>query len=345
MREPRSGRAASFAVLQLIAAGMFSPISPVAADEHALSVDDGDQAGARDAYSAGLSAYARGAYTEAVREFTRADSLSASPNAKLMLGRCLRQLDQLPDAYRALTEIVESSDAADPRYANTRKAAEEELRIVRNQIGILTVYVRAEPDVALLHVNGQRVPASDWHSALPVRPGIVRLTLETAPGVIERRELELSAGQRSSVVIGTPDAVTTAPPEVAPAEEPEVVEPEQAPRGSPGLRIAGYVAGGTSALSFVAFGVMGALSSANFAKLEARCPDHNQCDPSLEALAERGRTQQTLANVALGVGIATLATGVVLFVWGSPPEHEGIGARTTASVAVTPVGVSVRGAL
>jgi hypothetical protein len=347
-----------FGALQLIAAG--AAFSSTAAQTLSAPPEI-ERADARDAYNAGLNAFARGAYTQAVREFTRADGLSASPNAKLMLGRCLRELDDLPQAYRVLIAIVRPPEALDPRYAQTRSAAEDELRLLRTQIGILTVYVRADAESALVHVDGQPLRPSEWNSAIPVRPGIVRLSLESAPGVIERREVELGAGQHASVVIGNAeDAGDEAEPQPieVPAPQEPVVETPATIVGSAGssgpnaARIASYIAGGTSALGFVAFGILGALSTTNYAKLEDACPNRNECDPKFESIAARGRTQQLLANVALVVGAATFATGAALYLLSAPAERpkpkasaKAGAVRARVAIAVTPVGVAVRGEL
>jgi hypothetical protein len=389
MQSTASSAAAKWVALQLLAAtALAGGAAAQGAPFLTPPVDETERVDARDAYGAGLNAFARGDYTEAAHEFTRANGLSSSPNARLMLGRCLHQLQQLPEAYRVLITIVRPPEALDPRYAQTRAAAEDELRVLRSQIGILTVYVRADDQSALLHVDGQQVQPSEWNAALPVRPGVVRLSLESAPGVIERREVEIGAGQRASVVIGAPDElgsglrtgeVASKPiaakpvprrPIAARAQTIEAPPPEAAePTGpsSPGpsaLRIGSYIAGGTSALSFVAFGIFGTLSAANFAKLEDGCPDRNLCDADLETIAARGHTQQVLANVALIVGASTLVVGATLFVLSEPPEkkkaEETEAGRKPANaasardrraqsarlaLAVTPLGFALRGAL
>jgi hypothetical protein len=386
MRVRGASAAKPWVALQLIAA--VTVAAPVSAEPRSPSpvATDTERADARQAYNLGLAAFARGAFSDAAREFSRADQLSSSPNAKLMLGRCLRQLQQLPEAYRVLVSIVRPPEAFDPRYAQTRAAAEDELRVLRSQIGILTVYVRAHDRSALLHVDGQQIQPSEWNAALPVRPGVVKLSLETAPGQIERRELEIGAGQRASIVIGSPDEVNAsfsvegspraakasvprpvaasaqaieAPPPVAADSEP-ATESSAAPSG---LRVASYIAGGTSAVSFVAFGIFGTLSAANYAKLEDGCPNRGACSADLETFAARGRMEQTLANVALAVGASTFVAGAIMYIASDPPapksersparaKHNGASAATPArprsqagsahvALAVSPAGIEV----
>jgi hypothetical protein len=374
MRASGSSAAAVWVALQLAAAALPGYASAQDGSNLTPSVDVTDRADAREAYSAGLAAFARSDYADAAREFTRAIGMSASPNAKLMLGRCLRQLRQLPEAYRVLQSIVRPGGTLEARYAKTRAAAEDELRVLRSQLGILTVYVRAKDTSALLHVNNQPIAPVEWNSPIGVQPGIVRISLETAPGEIQRREVEIVAGQRTSIVIGVPedldeaaasDAYTVKPigakgrrRSMARGEAVEAPAPELAPEaahrsGPSGLRIASYMAVGTSAASFVAFGILGTLSATNYAKLEDGCPNERACDADLASIAARGHTQQILANIALAIGATTFAAGAAMFVMSEPPgkkERAPVpnarqrAARRTA-VAITPAGVVLRGEL
>jgi hypothetical protein len=145
------------------------------------------------------------------------------------------------------------------------------------------------------------------------------------------------------------------------APPPEVAEPVAAStHGASALRIGSYIAGGTSALSFVAFGIFGTLSAANYAKLEDGCPDRSLCDSDLETIAARGHTQQVLANVALVAGASTLVVGAAMFVLSEPPERKKAEHATAPrkpsepirntsparlTLAVTPIGFAFRGTL
>ncbi|HKU45068.1 MAG TPA: hypothetical protein VJR89_43210 [Polyangiales bacterium] len=318
-------------VLQLVAATAMLGIA--AAQPAPVS----SESGAREAYSVGLDAFGRGAYGEAARAFARADALAESPNAKLMLGRCLREQGQLTEAYRTLHASLSLAErGAAARYAKTAAAAREELDALRKQLGFLTVYVHAEGAPAFLHVDGLPVPPNEWQTPLPVRAGTVAVSLETTPGVIERRTIEVGAGQAATLVIGTPVGFVPAPlPKAAPASA-----VQQADGATPPLRVASYVIGGAGVLGVVAFGVLGSMSAAAFDELEERCPVKADCDPSLRSLTERGELEQTAANVSLVAGLSALATAVTLFTLSEPESRE----RERVSVSAGPLGVHVEAA-
>jgi len=333
-------------MLQLAAAA--SGLS-ASAQEPAGAPETSFEQSAREAYAAGLDSFGRGAYAEAAGSFARADGLAASPNAKLMLGRCLRALDELPEAYRMLQDSVRAAESSDPvRYEKTAQAARAELQRLRSQLGLLTVYVHADSGPALLHVDGLPIPSSEWQTALPVRAGTVHVSLETGPGVIEHRSIEIGAGQRESLVIGSPPerapapapaAAAPAPARRPPPEPPPPPQPSAAESNQTGVRTASYVAGGIGVVGLIAFGVLGSLSAVAFHELEEGCPVKSSCDPSLRSTAERGELEQTAANVSLVVGLTALATGAVLFVL-SAPEVE----SPQLSLAAGPGGMRVQGA-
>ena len=62
----------------------------------------------------------------------------------------------------------------------------------------------------------------------------------------------------------------------------------------------------------ILFAVEGSASNTTYDNLKAKC-DPLPCSQSFSADIEQGRTQQLLANIGLGVGIAGLAVGATLF--------------------------------
>jgi hypothetical protein len=63
------------------------------------------------------------------------------------------------------------------------------------------------------------------------------------------------------------------------------------------------------------------------------------CPPDKTGEISSGKTQQTIANVALGVGIAGVAAGATLFVLSLPKSTP----ASNAAIVVMPAGVGVRG--
>jgi hypothetical protein len=80
--------------------------------------------------------------------------------------------------------------------------------------------------------------------------------------------------------------------------------------------------------------VFGALSHAQYARLERACPNAESCPSTYREYATRGKTYQTVANIALAAGAAVLATGITLWLVTLPDEHT--------TIAVTPSSLQLR---
>jgi hypothetical protein len=80
--------------------------------------------------------------------------------------------------------------------------------------------------------------------------------------------------------------------------------------------------------------VGGALANGTYSKLQSACGS-GPCPPGHEADVSKGKTEQTLANVGLGVFAVAGAAAVTLFVISVPKKEPattpGASARVTAS--------------
>jgi hypothetical protein len=150
------------------------------------------------------------------------------------------------------------------------------------------------------------------------------------------KQLELTGGTAASLALLIPEHAPAVEPEVPPTAAAVAAPPASVTARAPELRPLSYAAAGIGGAGIVTFGVLGALSNAQFAKLDEGCPTRSQCSSALKANADRGQTYQTLANVSLGIGVAALAAGVVLWVLALPDEH--------AQLTLTPHSVQLTGA-
>jgi hypothetical protein len=91
------------------------------------------------------------------------------------------------------------------------------------------------------------------------------------------------------------------------------------------------------------FIVAGAMSNGTYSDLEKAC-GANPCPPGHDGDISTGRTQQTLANVGLGVFGVFAAASVTLFVIGSPSKPAAQApAGPTARLGAGPSFVTLRG--
>ena len=168
------------------------------------------------------------------------------------------------------------------------------------------------------------IPPAAWapRTAACGRPGHAPVT----------RKLTLAAGQKTALTI---DAQSGDLPG-GPAPPPTTTASPAA--GPPPLRIAAYVAGGVGVAGLVTFGIAGIMARSTYNDLNGACGG-GPCPADKTGEISSGKTQQTIANVGLIVGIAGVAAGGTLFVLSLPKGA----ATTTTGLAVSPGWVGVRG--
>jgi len=98
----------------------------------------------------------------------------------------------------------------------------------------------------------------------------------------------------------------------------------------------------------LAFVIAGILSDTTYGALSSLCGE-GPCPASKASEASRGQTEQTVADVTLGIGLVALAAGATLFVLSMPPkakdEHSPEPATPSASaeLSIAPGWLGVRG--
>jgi hypothetical protein len=228
----------------------------------------------------------------------------------------------------------EAGDRArlDPRYAQTRDAAQAELLPVEARVGRLTLTVPDVPDGATVRVNQRAVPVAALGIAMPVMPGVVRITIEASGYEPEERSTEVAAGREATVGV----VLRRRPQSEGMTEVGSLRRPESPPARRGPRRSLAWIGVGVGAAGFAGFAAFYALASGRDDDLAARCPAGG-CAGIDPAEVDGGRTYQLLTNVSLGLGIAGAAAAVTLFVIGRPAEAPPI------AVSFGPRSVSVGG--
>ena len=254
-------------------------------------------------------------YDAALLLFRKVHEQSQSPNARLMIGKCLLAQGQLAEAYNELsTTLREAAQRAETeaKYANTRDAAAAELAPLETKIAKIVITLVNAPTGARVLLAGVEVPSDKLGKPIAVLPGSVEVTAEgLAQGTTTRKE-DLKGGESKVIVfeskIATPDKP---PPPVDP-----VVPAEEMVGG--GVRRAGYGIIGLGVVGMGLFAFGGIQSDAKFATLEKECGGTRCTDIKYADIVDSGKNMDLLANVGLGVGIAGLVAGTVMVIVGGP---------------------------
>jgi hypothetical protein len=300
---------------------------------------------AQQRFSQGTQLYEQHSWEPALAEFRQSIALYNSPNTRLYIARCLRELGRFDESVLEFERTArEAGDraASDPRYATTRDVANSELTAVRPRVGRLTVTVPDLPTNAVVRVNGRDIPREGVGVAMPVMPGHVAVHVESPEFFPEDRETDVVAGGEATV--GIPlrrRPVLEGHTEVArPLRTgPVVVAPP--PRGGV-PRSLGWIGVGVGAAGVIGFAAFGALASSTFSDLSAQCGGNlGPCSTEQLSRRDSGRTYTTLANVSLGVGIAGAVAATVLFLVGRPAQEPR--PAPTVTVGLSGSGVSLGG--
>lgn len=288
-------------------------------------------------YDKARKAYLAGNYGPAIEEFRASFDVVASPNTSLYLARALRENGQAGDAYAEFGRTIDSA-SSDARYAKTAQIATTERQALESQLAFVTVHVAHATADTKLEVAGHDVPAgadgAPPQSPIPVAPGNVSVTV-TKPGHDPvTKTVTVAAGAKDEVSIDADgNAVASGPPPAAP--------PPAAPSRAP-LRTYAYVAGGVGVVGILTFVVAGIMANSTYGDLQDKCGS-SPCPASLGDEISRGKTQQTIANVGLVIGVVGAAAGVTLFVLSNKQKDGEAAAPATAFVA-GPSFTGVRGA-
>lgn len=299
----------------------------------------------------GRQLYSAKKYDAALAELNASLDIVASPNTRLYIGRCLRDMGRDVEAYVELGRAaVEARELVheDARYEQAATAAADERAQLQGKLGFVEVAVtRAAPETAL-RVSGDEVRRGGWAEPVPVKPGTVEVVVETPGHAPIVQTVDVRAGERKEVAI---DAAADTGPGASPAPSDAAVEARSDDtRGM--LRPLAFATAGVAVAGLATFLVAGAMSNGTYSDLEKACGS-GPCPPGHDKDISTGQTQQTLANVGLGVFATFAVASTTLFVLSSSkkPATAASGTataqmppRVTARVTAGPSFLTVQGA-
>ena len=278
--------------------------------------------------------YAEQKYDAALLLFRKAYEESQSPNAHLMIGKCLLAQNHLPEAYDELSATLrEAAKRAEtePKYAAARDAAAAELAPLEAKIGKVVITLVDAPEDARVLLGGVELPKDKLGAPIAVVPGTVEIVAEGLPKGREVRKEEIKGGETKTVVLGA-ETKTNAPTKTSSDTIESTASKTQESTGG-GVRKAGFAVLGLGVVGMGLFAFGGIQGNSKFATLEKECGSTRCTDPKYADVVDSGKTMDLLANVGLGVGVAGLVAGTVMVIVGGPkPKPK----TTEASLFVTP---------
>jgi len=300
---------------------------------HAQGVDQ--KATAQVLFEQGRALVEQGHYAEACPKFAESLRLDRGIGTMLWLADCYESNGQTASAWASFKEAAAAAALA---HDAREKVARDRVTKLEPKLTTVAIVVPPEAAVRGLEVrrDGVLLGPAEWGIGVPVDPGIHAIDA----GAPERKpwttSVELPAKPGLvSVTIPVLEAAPPAPESPEPTSAPETVAPPATttPRTGSTQRIAGAVVAGTGVLSLGVGLYLGleAKSTYDASNGPGHCVN-NQCDPLGLQDRSSASTQATVSTVLVGVGLAAVATGAVLY-FTAPREGPKAGFAVSPMVA------------
>lgn len=287
-----------------------------------------EEQAARGLFREGLSAYEAHDYARAIDKYREAYARWKNPKILANLGTAAWEAGRYVEAAEAYDRFLDEAPSNDTNRAEVEKARKE----VLPRVG--TLDIRVSGGTAALIIDGKSIdtPRLD---RIRIDPGVRTIEGVGAGGLHARQTVNVAAGATVVVELALSAASDGSAPQAPSAAPPE--------KRRSGVHIdlstktpLPWIAAGVGAVGFVSsavfyFGLRGSAVS----DLEQSCLG-NVCPDSSESTISRANTFGLISAISLGVGIAGVGAGVVLFAMDKKSGGEAPQTAPTVSLSATP---------
>ena len=277
--------------------------------------DDDRTARAREAFVAAIKLEEAGSFEEALKKFREVAAVKTTPQVLFHIGLCQEKLNQWVDAlasYNSASKLAEQS--SDPKIADVKITIDNAIRALDAKVPTLALKRGKGARNASISVDGRKV--EDPKIPLRLMPGKHVIQARAKGRDNFREEVNLREGQKALIEV-TLDLLDDGSEAEA---DPKDSSPPPAPATS-GRSVAPFVVIGVGGLSLAASGVFFLLRNSAEDDLKKECIG-TICPSSARATGDRAATMNTLTNVAVGVGAAGVAVGLVWALASGPSSAE-----------------------
>jgi hypothetical protein len=301
-----------------------------------------DKAAAQSLFDEGRKLMSAGKFAEACPKLAESQKLDPGVGTQFNLADCYEKIGQTASAWAGFLEAA--SAAKSMGQIDREKVARERAAALAPRLSKLTITSSQAATLAGLEIkrDGAPVGRALWGTAIAVDPGSHAIEV-TAPGKKPWQTVAKVEGDKASVVVTIP------PLEDAPAQAQEAPKAEgqdasvDLSSAGKGRRTLGIIVAGVGVVG-LGLGTAFALEARdNNESSFAHCDpiDKNSCQPEGVNLRNDARTAGNLATVSVGVGMAALVAGAVLYF--TAPSGEKPRALIVPSAAPGAAGLAVVG--
>jgi hypothetical protein len=302
-RLERAGYLASMPSHPLRLAAMIAVVASAALGPSPARAAEGGLAQLRQVFAEGRQLEDKGHWAEALDKFKEVAATKMTPQVRFHIALCEENLGKLVSAMKGFDLAAAEGTAAGSSAVEVPPAAKEHVEALRARVAKIHLEVHGKPRTSKIVLDDAPLGDKELGADVEVDPGSHVVEVRQASGKVTFHK-ELTLEEKGSETL----EVTVADPDEGP------VNPPPPPPPAPASRLPAYVTGGAGLVVLAGSGVFFALRASNIATVAAHCAaDGTHCDPSYQSLAGQGQVYNGLADALLGIGLAGVAAGTVLF--------------------------------
>jgi hypothetical protein len=245
-----------------------------------------------------------GNWSAAVQKFREVGQVRMTPQVRFHIALCEDKLGRLVAALGGYELALADADSVGPDF---RAEVEGNVNRLRERIPKLVIQRGAGAEAAVIELDSVSVGESSVGVDVPQDPGPHAITAHAPNFQPFEATVTLAEGERKIVeIVMVPAEVEAQKP--GPAVDGTVVPP---PRK---VNLVPYIVGGAGVATLLVSGVFFALRQTTLSGLEDSCNAEHECAYSERGAYDRLKTYHYASLVTLGVGVAAVGTGAVLYV-------------------------------
>jgi hypothetical protein len=288
----------------------------------------------RQVFAEGRQLEDKGRWADALEKFKEVAAAKMTPQVRFHIALCEENLGKLVSAMRGFDLAASEGTAAGSSAVEVPPAAKQHAEALRARIAKLHIDVVGKLITSKITLDDTPLTDKELSTEVPVDPG---------PHVVEVRDASGKSTFRKDLTLGEKGSDKVEVP-VADREDAPIQTPPPSPAGP--SRVPAYVVGGIGVAALAGSGAFFALRASNIATINSHCADpvnHTGCQQPDQGLVNQGKIYNGVADALLGVGLAGLATGTVLFFVLAPKKPPAAGSPApAASMRVVPAGTGLK---
>jgi hypothetical protein len=285
----------------------------------------------RQVFTDGRALEDKGHWAEALEKFKEVAATKMTPQVRFHIALCEENLGKLSSAMKGFELAAAEGTAAGSSAVEVPPAATQHAEALKARLAKVHVEVHGKSVSSKILLDDTALGEKELGTDVDVDPG---------PHVVEVRDGAGKSTFRKELTLVEKGSETV---EVTLADKEEPPKIPDAPSPTNPSRLPAYVTGGAGLALIAGSGVFFGLRAANISTIAASCtgPNNTGCNPNQQGLVSQGQAYNGLADAFLGVGVAGVAAGTVLFFVLAPKKPAAV-PPPVASLRVVPTGTGFR---